>query len=57
MNMFRFGSQPMQQNQMIAPTGINSGHLGGGVTANDTLSGKMCKSLHQPLILAHFIDF
>lgn len=51
MNMFRFGSQPMQQNQMTAPTGINSGPLGGGGTANDTLSGKMCKSLHQPLIL------
>ncbi|ONI17804.1 hypothetical protein PRUPE_3G179800 [Prunus persica] len=42
MNMFRFGSQPMQQNQMTAPTGINSGPLGGGGTANDTLSGKMC---------------
>ncbi|CAB4304435.1 unnamed protein product [Prunus armeniaca] len=54
MNMLRFGSQPMQQNQMTAPTGINSGHLGGGGTANDTLSGKMFLTLMLFSYNCHF---
>lgn len=44
MNMFRFGSQPLQQSQMIAPTRINTGPLSGGAAANDASIGKMSTS-------------
>ncbi|XP_050381619.1 transcription factor PIF4-like [Argentina anserina] len=41
MNMFRFGSQPLAQSQMVAPTGMNTGPLSGEAAANEALSGKM----------------
>ncbi|XP_004303901.1 PREDICTED: transcription factor PIF4-like [Fragaria vesca subsp. vesca] len=41
MNMFRFGSQPLPQSQMMAPTVMNTGPLSGGAATNEGLSGKM----------------
>lgn len=49
MNMFRFGSQPLPQSQMMAPTVMNTGPLSGGAATNEGLSGKMSKSF-QPLL-------
>jgi len=35
LNVFRFGSQAMQQSQTAAPPGTSGGHLNGGATTND----------------------
>ncbi|KAM1010609.1 hypothetical protein ACFX2C_046066 [Malus domestica] len=50
MNMFRFGSQPLQQNQMMAPNGLSSGPFGGRAATNDPLSGKMSSLTALPVI-------
>ena len=56
MNMFRFGSQPVQQNQMMAPNGLSSGPFGVGAATNDPLSGKMSKSRKSTLSYnKHFV--
>ncbi|KAM0956096.1 hypothetical protein ACFX2A_024914 [Malus domestica] len=46
MNMFRFGSRPVQQNnQMMAANGVSSGPFGVGAATNDPLSGRMIQRL------------
>ncbi|KAF9682860.1 hypothetical protein SADUNF_Sadunf05G0152000 [Salix dunnii] len=48
MNMFGFGSQTGQQNQMVAPTSSGGRPLSAGSAVSDApLSGKMGKSFHS----------
>lgn len=46
MNVFRFGSQAVQQNQSLAQRGVASGPFGGGAPAHESLSSKMGESFN-----------
>ena len=52
MNMFRFGSQTVQQNQMMAPPNSGGGPSSAGTAASDAppsgKTGKPFYSLHLP---------